>query len=218
MKSTVWYEKYRPQCLDDVVLPEQLKQQLQQSITDNALPNLGFWSSEPGLGKTSTANAIVQEMQALGHEAMWINASLEKGIDTLRGKIQGFATSASVDGLYKVVVLDECLEENERVIVLEDGKEVYRALKDFAKGKIYNCVSMNLETGKVEPDTCEVISDKEDDVYEIELEDGRVIKVTADHPMIVNNNGKLECKTIEGGLSIGDDLACREEYDLPSST
>lgn len=108
MKSTVWYEKYRPQCLDDVVLPEQLKQQLQQSITDNALPNLGFWSSEPGLGKTSTANAIVQEMQALGHEAMWINASLEKGIDTLRGKIQGFATSASADGLYKVVVLDEC--------------------------------------------------------------------------------------------------------------
>ena len=108
MQTTVWYEKYKPQKIDDVVLPEALKSQLQQAIARGELPNLGFWSSEPGLGKSSTANAIVQEMQKLGHEAMWINASLEKGIDTLRGKIQGFATSASVDGLYKVVVLDEC--------------------------------------------------------------------------------------------------------------
>lgn len=218
METTVWYEKYKPQCLDDVILPDNIKVQLKKFLEKESLPNLGFWSSEPGLGKSSTANALVQEMQKRGHEAMWINASLEKGIDTLRGKISKFAVSASIDGLYKVVVLDECLEENEKVIVLEDGKEVYRALKDFTKGKTYDCVSMNLETGKVEPDTCEVISDKEDDVYEIELEDGRVIKVTSDHPMIVNNNGKLECKTIEGGLSIGDDLACREEYDLPSAT
>lgn len=108
MQTTVWYEKYKPQCIDDVVLPEALKLQIQQFVSKGELPNLGFWSSEPGLGKSSTANAIVHDMQKLGHEALWINASLEKGIDTLRGKIQNFATSASVDGLYKVVVLDEC--------------------------------------------------------------------------------------------------------------
>ena len=108
MESTVWYEKYKPQTLDDVVLPDSIKQRLRKFIDTGTLPNLGFWSSEPGLGKSSTAHAIVMEMQKLGHEAMWINASLEKGIDTLRGKINTFAVSASVDGLYKVVVLDEC--------------------------------------------------------------------------------------------------------------
>lgn len=218
METTVWYEKYKPQKLDDVILPDTIKAQLRKFIETGTLPNLGFWSSEPGLGKSSTANAIVRELEERGHEAMWINASLEKGIDTLRGKINKFAVSASIDGSFKVAVLDECLEEHEKVIVLEDGIEVYRALRDFTKGKVYDCVSMNLGTGKVEPDTCEVISDKEDDIYEIELEDGRTIKVTADHPMIVNINGKLECKTIEGGLTVGDDLACREEYDLPSAT
>lgn len=108
METTVWYEKYKPQCLDDVVLPDNVKTQLKKFLEKESLPNLGFWSAEPGLGKSSTANALVQEMQKRGHEAMWINASLEKGIDTLRGKISKFAVSASIDGLYKVVVLDEC--------------------------------------------------------------------------------------------------------------
>lgn len=107
METTVWYEKYKPQCLDDVILPDAVKEQLHKFIETETLPNLGFWSSEPGLGKSSTANAIAQEMQARGHEVLWINASLEKGIDTLRSKINKFAVSASVDGIYKLVVLDE---------------------------------------------------------------------------------------------------------------
>ena len=107
METTVWYEKYKPQCLDDVILPDAVKEQLHKFIETEALPNLGFWSSEPGLGKSSTANAIAQEMQARGHEVLWINASLEKGIDTLRSKINKFAVSSSIDGLYKLVVLDE---------------------------------------------------------------------------------------------------------------
>ena len=107
METTVWYEKYKPQCLDDVILPDNIKVQLKKFLEKESLPNLGFWSSEPGLGKSSTANAIAQEMQARGHEVLWINASLEKGIDTLRSKINKFAVSSSIDGLYKLVVLDE---------------------------------------------------------------------------------------------------------------
>lgn len=107
MDSTVWYEKYKPNSLDDVILPPALKEQIRKGIEQGTLPNFGFWSSEPGLGKSSTAHAIVKEMQSRGHEALWINASLEKGIDTLRSKVHKFATSASVDGLYKVAVLDE---------------------------------------------------------------------------------------------------------------
>lgn len=107
METTVWYEKYKPQKLDDVILPDTLKQQLRTFIDSGTLPNFGFWSSEPGLGKSSTANAIANELEQRGHEVMWINASLEKGIDTLRGKVSKFAVSASIDGSYKLVVLDE---------------------------------------------------------------------------------------------------------------
>lgn len=210
MQSTVWYERYKPQTLDDVVLPDSIKTALRKNITDGTLPNLGFWSADPGLGKSSTANAIVSELEKLGHEAMWVNASLEKGIDVLRGKIKQFAVSQSVDGNFKVVVLDECLEEHEEVVLLENGKEKYTALRDLEKNKVYDCLSMNLETHEIEQDTCEVVSDKEDDIYEIELEDGRTILVTANHPMIVNNHENYISKSIDDGLSVGDDLVCRD--------
>lgn len=103
--KSVWYERYKPQSVSDVILPESVKSDLTHFIQSGNMPNLGFWSSEPGLGKSSTANAIIKD---LGCEALWVNASLEKGIDVLRGKIQTFASQVSFDGKHKIVVLDEC--------------------------------------------------------------------------------------------------------------
>ena len=168
--KSVWYERYKPQCVDDVILPQDIKERLQTFMKDDNLPNLGFWSPEPGLGKSSTANAIIRQLHC---DAMWINASLENGIDTLRNKIAKFASQQSFDGGYKIVVMDECLEENEKVLLLKDGKESTTKLNELEKGKIYECKSLNLKTHQIENDTCEIISDKEDDIYEVELEDGR---------------------------------------------
>ena len=103
--KSVWYERYKPQCVDDVILPQDIKERLQTFMKDDNLPNLGFWSPEPGLGKSSTANAIIRQLHC---DAMWINASLENGIDTLRNKIAKFASQQSFDGGYKIVVMDEC--------------------------------------------------------------------------------------------------------------
>lgn len=102
--KSVFYERYKPQCIDDLIVPDEIKDKLKSYIKTQDIPNLGLWSTEPGLGKSSTANAIVKE---LGCEALWLNASMEKGIDVLRGKIQRFASQVSFDGGIKIVVMDE---------------------------------------------------------------------------------------------------------------
>lgn len=104
MKSTIWYEKYKPNKIEDMVLPNDMKKKLQEYVNKEDIPNLGLWSSNPGTGKSSLSHAIIKELNC---EALWVNASLERGIDTLRGKIQSFASSSSFDDKIKVVVMDE---------------------------------------------------------------------------------------------------------------
>jgi len=199
-KQTIWMEKYRPQVTEDLVLPETIKQKFIQYAKNEDIPNIGLWSSEPGTGKSSTANALIKQIDG---EALFINASMDNGIDLLRTKISNFASTESFDGKIKIVVLDECLEENEKVRIgtLENFKAV--PLNELVKDKTYDCISYNLETSEFENDTCEIISDKVDDIYEVTLEDGRTIKVTANHPFILSNNTQ---KSINDGLNIGDDI------------
>lgn len=202
----IWYEKYSPQVIEDVILPENIKKRIITSIQDSKIPNFGFWSHQPGLGKSCTSKAIIRSANA---DALFINASLEKGIDVVRNKIMQFASSISLSDAPKIVVLDECLEENEEVILIKDGKEVPVKLKDLDKDTVYECLSYNLETSEFEHDTCTVISDREADIYEVELEDGRTILVTDNHPFIVSINGKNEEKSIKDGLSEEDLVVCR---------
>lgn len=197
--SSIWYEKYKPQNLDELIIPDSMRNALKKEIQNETLPNLGLWSVLPGLGKSSTANAIIKELNG---EALWINASLEKGIDTLRGKIQTFASQSSFDDKIKIVVLDECLEENEEVIILEKNNIVYKKLNTFEKNKKYDCLSFNIHNKKFEKDTCEIISDKQSEIYQLQFFDGRTIKVTDNHPFIVMRNNKIETLSIKDGLKI----------------
>lgn len=211
MSTNIWFEKYAPKTIDEVILPEKLKNKLKNYIKNNSLPNLGFWSQEPGLGKSSTAKAIINTMKA---DALFVNASMERNIDTLRGKIFNFASSQSLSDDPKIVVMDECLEENEEVILLENNKEKCVKLNELERGKTYECLSFNLENGKFESDTCEIISDKIDDIYEVELEDGRTIKVTSNHPFIVKTkDGKFIEKSIDDGLCEDDEIVCRIDFN-----
>lgn len=209
-QSDIWYEKYRPQNINDLILPDFLKAKLKEFI-DKPF-HLLLASTTPGTGKTSTVNALIKEG---GFEALFINASLDTGIDILRSKVQQFASTESVNSKDKLVVLDECLEENEKVIIVKDGVETPVAVNELKRGKVYECISLNLETGAIENDTCEIVSDKIAEIYEVELEDGRKIKVTSNHPFIVNKSGKFMEKTIDCGLTIGDNVVCREEISLP---
>jgi replication factor C small subunit len=104
MNKSVFYERYKPSSVDDLILPEYIKSTLKSYVKTQDIPNIGLFSNLPGTGKSSTAYAIIKD---IGGEALWINASMEKGIDTLRGKIQKFASQSSFDDNIKIVVMDE---------------------------------------------------------------------------------------------------------------
>lgn len=204
-KQSIWSEKYKPQTIDDVILPEKLRTSIKTGLENGTLPNLGLWSYLPGLGKSSLANAIANHENV---EPYWVNASLNKGIDLIRNEIHSFASRRSISDKLKVVIMDECLDENEEVILIENDKEVPKKLKDLEIGKIYKCKSFNMNTGSFEDDTCEVVSSKNDTIYQVELADGRTIKVTDNHPFIVRENGKFIQKSIKEGLNENDDIVC----------
>lgn len=99
----LWCEKYRPQKIDECVLPESLKKTFKEYIAQGELPNFLF-TGTAGVGKTTVAKALCNE---IGAEYLMINGSEESGIDTLRTKIKGFASTVSLTDAKKVVILDE---------------------------------------------------------------------------------------------------------------
>jgi len=99
----LWVEKYRPRTDEETILPNTLKYTFQKIVDGGELPNMMF-TGTAGLGKTTVAKAICNQ---LGLDYIIINGSEEGNIDTLRGKIKQFASSVSLSGGYKVVILDE---------------------------------------------------------------------------------------------------------------
>lgn len=102
--NTIWFEKYRPKTLDTILLSEENRKILEEFKNKRDIPHLLFVST-PGTGKTSLAKIIVNDI--LKCDYLYINASDENGIDTIRHKIIGFAQTKSFDGGIKVIILDE---------------------------------------------------------------------------------------------------------------
>ena len=103
MEHLLWTEKYRPQSIEDCILPERLKKPFQEYVNQNNIPNL-ILSGGPGVGKTTVAKAMCNE---IGCDFMVINGSDESGIDTFRTKIKNYASSMSLAGGRKVIIIDE---------------------------------------------------------------------------------------------------------------
>ena len=103
MEQFLWVEQYRPQNIESCVLPKTLKDSLQSFVDEETLPNLIF-SGAPGVGKTTAARAMVDQ---IGATYMMINGSEESGIDVLRTKIKNFASTVSLHGGRKYLILDE---------------------------------------------------------------------------------------------------------------
>jgi len=99
----LWVEKYRPSKISECVLTDDLKKTFQTFVDEGNIPNL-LLTGGPGVGKTTVAKAMLEE---LGATYMMINGSEESGIDVLRNKIKNFASTVSMDGNRKFVILDE---------------------------------------------------------------------------------------------------------------
>jgi len=103
MEQLLWTEKYRPKKIQDCILPERLKTPFQEYVNQGKIPNL-LLSGGAGVGKTTVAKAMCEE---IGCDVMVINGSDESGIDTFRVKIKNFASSMSLAGGRKVIIIDE---------------------------------------------------------------------------------------------------------------
>jgi len=103
MNEALWVEKYRPRTIADCILPDEYKSTFQSYVDRKEIPHL-LLCGGPGTGKTTVARALCEEV---GCDYLMINGSDESGIDTFRMKIKNYASSMSLTGGKKVIIIDE---------------------------------------------------------------------------------------------------------------
>jgi len=155
MSEFLWVEKYRPQTIDDCILPDSLKKTFKEFIASGQLPNFLFCGTA-GVGKTTVAKALCNE---IGAEFLLINGSEESGIDVLRTKIKSFASTVSLTDSKKVVILDEADYLN--------ANSTQPALRGFIEEFSNNCrfiFTCNFKNRIIEPlhSRCSVVEFKID--------------------------------------------------------
>ncbi len=138
----LWVEKYRPRNIADTILPENLKTVFQKIVDSGELPNMLF-TGTAGTGKTTIARALCDQLNL---DYILINASEDGNIDTLRGKIKQIASSISLQGGIKVVILDEADYLN--------PQSTQPALRGFIEEFANNCrfiLTCNFKNRIIEP-------------------------------------------------------------------
>ena len=103
VQHILWTEKYRPKTVEECILPDRLKHPFAEYVRLNTIPNL-LLSGGAGVGKTTIAKAMCNE---IGCDYIVINGSDESGIDTFRTKIKQYASSMSLVGGRKIIIIDE---------------------------------------------------------------------------------------------------------------
>tara|TARA_B100001013_G_C24620971_1_gene447223 strand:+ start:593 stop:1528 length:936 start_codon:yes stop_codon:yes gene_type:complete len=103
METFLWVERYRPKDVESCILPKELKETFVEFVKQGEIPNL-ILSGSSGVGKTTIAKAMLDQLEST---YMMINGSEESGIDVLRTKIKNFASTVSLHGGRKYLIMDE---------------------------------------------------------------------------------------------------------------
>ena len=143
LKHILWTERYRPATVADCILPDRLKLPFAEYVKQKAIPNL-LLTGGPGVGKTTIAKAMYEEV---GCDYMVINGSDESGIDVFRSKIKNYASSMSLAGGRKVIIIDEADYLNPT----STQPALRNAMEEFASNCLHrNTKILTLEYGPVE--------------------------------------------------------------------
>jgi len=181
--NQLWCEKHRPKTLESLCISDETREILEVFKKNHDIPHLLF-TSTPGSGKTSVAKIIVNDI--LKCDYLYINASDENGIDTIRHKIIGYAQTKSFDGGIKVVILDECLHEDTLISVLRNGTEQQIRIKDVDECNDL-VKTFNFSKNRIEWRPFYKIDKNIQDVYEVEFENGEIVCCTAEHKWYVSS-------------------------------
>jgi len=151
--TKLWVEHYRPRTIEDTILPPSLKDAFKKFIEDRFIPNL-LLCGRAGIGKTTVARAMLEELDC---DYIVINGSLNGNIDTLRHEIRLFASSVSLSGGRKYVILDEADYLN--------PNSTQPALRNFMEEYSKNCgfiLTCNFKNRIIEPlhSRCSVVEFK----------------------------------------------------------
>lgn len=164
------------------------RQQVQHWIETRNIPHLLF-SGAPGVGKTTLARILINQLGVDPHDVLEINASRENSVDTIRDKITGFVQTMPF-GDYKAVLLDECLDENTLVHVLRDGRPCMVAIKDVhADTDLVK--SYDLDRACVEWQPFVKVDQGQQEVYELVFDQGHTVTCTASHKWYVQDQDEI---------------------------
>jgi len=191
MLNTLWTEKYRPTTLNGYVFSDpRQKAQLEQWIQKQDVPHVLF-SGGPGTGKTTAALILVNELNIDPYDFLFINASRENDVDNMRNRITNFVSTTPF-GRMKIVLLDECLEENTEIVVLREG--TIQLIKIREVNPVTDLVkSFNLEQQKIEWKSFQLFNKGVQETLEIEFENGTTVICTPDHKWYVEDeDGKIQ--------------------------
>ena len=104
MNNTLWVEKFRPEKIEHCILPNEIKTMFQSIVDSGEIPNL-LLTGSPGIGKTTVAKALCNQLDC---DWLMINGSDEgRMIDTLRTSVVNYASTVSLSGGKKVIIIDE---------------------------------------------------------------------------------------------------------------
>jgi DNA polymerase III delta prime subunit len=182
-KEFLWVEKYRPNKIDDCVLPERMKDYFKQMISCGEIQNT-LLVGGPGVGKTTSALAICKE---LGLDSLLINCSENGNIDTLRTTIRSFASTVSFTSPYKVVILDEadglnaCFGYSQLINRVRDGIIVYEQIGDLLDKGEFTTLSYDFKQKEIIQTSAIVYKLFERELFKVVTKNGSMY-CTKDHP------------------------------------
>lgn len=183
IENSLWVEKYRPKTLDDYIGNEDFVGKLRKWIDAGDVPSILLHSVSPGSGKTTAAKIIANALDA---DVMYINASDENNIETVREKIKGYASSIGFSR-WKIIILDECLKFDSLIHILRNGETLSIPICEL-NDKLDLILSYNIETDSVEYQPFKLKDVGRRKIYRIELENGEVIECSENHKWYVYND------------------------------